>query len=645
MIMAARQPTTVKPRKRGKFPLNFPRIGDQVELQDLWFQWTPPKTRKRNISYRLMVYQLRPGQTFSQAAKGRPVYQAEKLETPHHKFPEFFQGLDPQLAYCWRVEARDEADRPVGRSEIQGFRFRPPNYSKFLDQQVGTVWWSDKSLFLPTPPTIWGRSVIVRPLSSLPEEEPLPPEGESGTLVPSAFTLWGSQAATLYLIPSLFEHAHIWWDYSHISGCEGVLLQTTGWDGFEIPNALDARADAGVRAWYEGPVALHPEECGEYIPRLAFLGGMPPSVCADNLNLQSTEEFALVTDLLHVRLVPLDAAGNQIGPASDHVSVHYVDYPEIELESCEVEWLWGETPRRHIHFTIRLQGRFPSTLIYPVNAPTTFIIKGSSSQVSPSPEGLSIAVENIILTEADGTNVTLLGTWYELPAYFKVIDQWEDDARYTFTLEQSSSVVATGSSVSQLFQFTELQLNIDCIPGLNPYWQICKGRLLDDDRPPIGSLPGEECVSTRLSVMCEESGLEPIYQLFTQPLTGRRVSSRDGDQEVQVRFEFTEEITDPQGFRNFLYRSSGLYNITMVESIADSSRTYEFRMTGFHAIMQDTETLDWYKGESNMLPGRLVFDPPRLEMYFQSDRSYWIEEEARFVEDIETVEYLLAIEE
>lgn len=98
--MAAKPPATVRPRKRRKFPLNFPRIGNQVEPQDLCFQWTPPKTRKRNISYRLMVYQLRPGQTFSQAAKGRPVYQAEKLETPYHEYPEYSQALDTQLAYC-----------------------------------------------------------------------------------------------------------------------------------------------------------------------------------------------------------------------------------------------------------------------------------------------------------------------------------------------------------------------------------------------------------------------------------------------------------------------------------------------------------------------------------------------------------------
>ena len=155
--MASKQPAMVKPRKRGTFPLNFPRIGDQVEPQDLSFQWTPPKTKTPNISYRLMVYQLRPGQTFSQAAKGRAVYQAEHLETPHHKSQKIFQALDPQLAYCWRVEAQDESDRLLGRSEIMGFRFRPPGYSIPMDQPVGTVWWSDKSLLLPTPPAIWGR--------------------------------------------------------------------------------------------------------------------------------------------------------------------------------------------------------------------------------------------------------------------------------------------------------------------------------------------------------------------------------------------------------------------------------------------------------------------------------------------------------
>jgi hypothetical protein len=56
IIITAKQPAAAKPRKRGKFPLNFPRIGNQVDPQDLCFQWTPPKTRKRDIFYRLMVY-------------------------------------------------------------------------------------------------------------------------------------------------------------------------------------------------------------------------------------------------------------------------------------------------------------------------------------------------------------------------------------------------------------------------------------------------------------------------------------------------------------------------------------------------------------------------------------------------------------
>jgi len=502
---------------------------------------------------------------------------------------------------------------------------------------------SDWSVFLPFPPIIWGGTVRVRTLSSLPEEELPPSPEEPGTVEPLAFTLWGSEAARLYLVPSLVRNASLRWDYSHISGCSQVLLQTAGAEGFEMPNATDARVDAGVRASYLGPVTIDPLECGHFEPNLESLGSYSGSFSTNDLNLQISEYLRPHSEYLYVRLAPLDAAGNQIEPASDHVSVHCVEYPGIELESCEVEWLWGETPRRRIHFTIGLRGRFPSTLIYGMvnDAPATLIISGGIS-LRPSSSYLP-QIDNISLTEEDGTLVTTLGTWYGLPSYFKVIDRWCEGTRYSFTLEQCSTL---GAVTRTLFDFTDLQLLVECIPGLRDNWRICAGTMRDGDRPPIGDEGIDEvCERPLLSAIWEGSALEPIFRLFTQPLTGRRVSTRDGEHDVQVSFEFPEVIPDARTFRSFLLRNLAAQKFTMVETISGSSRTYEFRLSGFHAVMYFPEFPgERYGGDTSIKPGRLIFDPPLLEMHFQCDRSYWDSAEGRFVEDIETVDYYLSTE-
>jgi hypothetical protein len=637
--MVTNQWATEKSSAREQFPLHFPRAGNLADPKNLWFEWAPPQTKRKDIWYRLLVYPLRPRQTLAQVVKGKPVYTVDKLKTPYHQYPENAKALDPGGAYCWRVEARDEANRLIGGSAIQGFRFRLPRAYTLLD--TGLVAhaprWSD---FLPVPPIIWGCPVRLRTVSSLPEEAPSPAPGEPGTVDPLAFTLWGSEAARLYLIPSLVRHASLRWDYSHISGCSQVLLQTAGEAGFEIPNAADARTDSGVRSSYLGPVAVGPPvACGAYEPNLESGSRF---YSAYDLNLQRSEHdlLTLWSDYLYVRLAPLDAAGDQIAPASDHVSVHCVAYPTIALGSCSVEWLWGENPRRRIHFTIQLRTRFPSTLIFGTvdDAPATLIISGGTLNLTV--RSWNPILENVSLAEADGTPVTTLATWYGVSSYFKVIDQWCEGNCYSFTLEQSNPRAPFTSS---LLAFTELRLYVECIPGLRPTWPICAGRLLDGDRPPIGAAEEGVCEPTMLSAQWEESGLGPIFRLFILPLTGRRVSSRDGAQVVQVRFEFPVVIADAEAFRNFLLRNTAFVSFTMVETIDGSSRTYEFRLSGFHAEMYFPEFPgERYGGATRSEAGRLVYDPPHLEMHFQCDRSHWISEEGRWVEDIETVDYYLS---
>ena len=391
-----------------------PRAGHAIDSNDLVFQWTPYKQESPDhpVIYRLLVYRYQKGIPVSRMMEEKPVYTADMLKAPHHKFPDRPGILKKNMAYVWKVEALDTKNRVIGMSEVKGFwdipgpsivldpdmkvtspqRVAPAGGGPSKNMKPGMLALGRRfnlSSFIPVPPFVWGCPVRLRPLASLPETDPpsTPPvTPEPGDVEPMVTVWGGDDAARLYLIPSLSRHAHVSWDYRYLPDCEQVLLQIAGENGFRIPNTEDARADPGVRTWYTGPAFIDPAWCGNLEQNLRHMDGNLDS-CADNLNLHATDHLALQSDIYYIRLAPLDSVGNQIGRASEHVAVVCVDYPGIELYQFVVQWFWGENPFRRVYLSFYLRGEFPS--LYPicdgVDARTTLIIQtgtGRSSQLA-----------------------------------------------------------------------------------------------------------------------------------------------------------------------------------------------------------------------------------------------------------------------
>ena len=71
-------------------------------------------------------------------------------------------------------------------------------------------------------------------------------------------SVWGSDvAAVLPLIPQLWRKLELRWNYSDIDGCEEVVLQFAGEEGFnESSDSLNALSDSAVAAAYMGRPTL-----------------------------------------------------------------------------------------------------------------------------------------------------------------------------------------------------------------------------------------------------------------------------------------------------------------------------------------------------------------------------------------------------
>ncbi len=240
--------------------------------------------------------------------------------------------------------------------------------------------------FYPHPPIIWGSPVKLRAMDSRSETAPSPPEPTEDPLEMDPLGLvWGSEAAMVFMIPSLSRHLRVFWDYSNIDDCEQVALQISDWDhGFQDPNSEEALSDTGVRAWYKGPAFIDHQDCDplDTIKPLSLFGDEEKSFTPHDINIHYTGSMlpTLGSDVYYLRLVPLDAEGNQIEPASDHVTVDCVDYPLIELAQCSVEHEWGESPLRRIYFSIRMVGEFPSLipLCRDLYTPVSFVVWSGS---------------------------------------------------------------------------------------------------------------------------------------------------------------------------------------------------------------------------------------------------------------------------
>jgi len=631
-----RSPNTTK---RKEISLLFPRAGDGIDTEDFVFKWTPYMSRGRPLPvfYRLLVYRYKKGVPVSKALKEKPVYIADKLKNPYHTFSGASRTFKEKEMYIWKIEARDKDKRLIGSSEILRFHYTPSRslasdikvlYPPIAGSSGGSISdlsgpesmrgadRFDLSSFIPAPPHVFGCPVELRPLSHLTETEqpsPTPPPEEGEEHDPLGLLTYGGEEKMLFLLNHFIRHASLSWDYRHWDGCEQVLLQIAHNYGFQIPNAEDARADPRPSVWYTGPVFIDPEMCEEYAGdvydhNLMYMDEEHPDYYTSGLNLGYPQLF--LPDHIYIRLAPLDSEGNQIGPASDSVHIVRSDEPSIEVNLLNVEYFWGENPFRRLTFWVRLGREFPS--IYPiigdinVPIPITFIFYNTCQSQWNRPD-----IVDIRCTEFDGTPVPLTGMWCGGPAHFWTLDNWEPDSTYTFYLDQTSA---------DLLLFTTFpSLSVQCIPGISPDWNICEGRLLDGKIPGI-EIPCQSQLQVDILSIGEESrDLAPVYDLLTSHLSGRRVSSIDGEQHVEIEFSFSEPITNEIEFRRFLLNQNYTQGpwINMVETRDSRTYTYDFRLMGFYAEIWDIANRGRWAGLP-LYGGRMVYNPDRhrLGMHF-----------------------------
>jgi hypothetical protein len=623
----------------------FPLSQNTLYSKEIVFKWIPlKKSRRSAVTYNLYIYSYNPKKKIDQLIREKPIHIVRNLKEPHYKFPGRTGKFRKNKAYIWRVEAKDKESRKIHKGKIEGFRITSePDHTLNSDMTIlhrgvtdsgesgsrVTPIQPDSTVrallpnFYPHPPLIWGCPVKLKPMDRSTEPEPSPSETAEDPVETDPLALvWGSDAARLFLIPSLCRNLRVFWDYRYIDNCEQVVLQISNWDtGFQDPNSENALSDSGVTAWYKGPSFIDHQFCGtgsEYL--LSFEDG-PPQYNPHNINIHHTGELRLLLgpNVYYLRLVPLDAAGNQLEPASDQVTVVCVDYPSIDLAQLRVEYEWGESPLRRIIFSIRLNDEFPS--FYPLctdlNTPISFVVWGAGGGTSMKP----VTWEDIRFIRGNGTELPIVGTWWGQPHRFFQIDDWETDSWHTFYYEQTCNDLAG---------FTDLKFAVDCIPGISLDWTICTGRLTDDERPIIGS--SEPCVNPELNIDIYDPGhlatygpgIGEIFHLFTGNLSGTRISGDGVEEFVEVRFRFiidgTVNFPNYEEFRAFaiLGFDSTTYVITMEETIGGTTQEYDFRWSGFYAELRNIEDRTVPSGAWGLplYSGPVIFNPPRMELRF-----------------------------
>lgn len=628
-------------RRKALSPI-YPLSRNAVHTKEIIFKWIPKKksSRASEVTYKIYIYPYSPKKKIKQIIQEKPLHTVRNLKKPYYKFPDGSGKFRKNRAYIWGVEAKDKLSGKIYKGKNEGFKItsepehvlnsdmtmlhrvmrgRGRSGVRFIPIDPDSTVRANLPDFYPHPPIIWGSPVKLRAMDSPSETTPSTPEpGEDPLEMDPLGLVWGSEEANrLYLIPNLCENLRVFWDYRD-RGCEQVVLQIFDWDtGFEEPNSEDALSDPGVMAWYRGPAFIDHELCGTPEEcRLSFQDG-PPQYGPHDINIHYTGErrYLIGPQVYYLRLVPLDADGNQIEAASDHVTVVCVDSPTIELAQLSVEYDWGESPVRRIFFSIRLNEEFPS--FYPqcidLYTPISFVVWGAGGGTVMR----SVTWEDIRFIRDKGTELPLVGTWYGLPHRFFEIDEWETGRWHSFYYEQTCNDLAG---------FTDLKFGVNCIPGISLDWTICKGKLADDEQPYVGSHPCELGVDIYDPghVATYGPGISEIFNLFTADLSGTRISGDGVEEFVDVRFKFIIDgnVNFPtcEEFRAFALMcfTSTTYAITMEETVGGTTREYDFRWAGFYAELRNIENRarPGFGGGAPLFSGQVIMDPPRLELRF-----------------------------
>ena len=287
-----------RPQDRGMLSFSNPRL-----------QWEPVHgfTGVEKLRYILVVFATRPGLAPGRRTKPLPLFKSKVLRRNFLDLSIREKGLKPGRTYWWQVQALGRDGQVVAISEKRRFRvkkepapvtevvgeLRLPEGGLHLGGGPGEMFAPSllaalRERMVPPAPVVWGQPVKIRLRG-----EPTPAEPDAGaptngpgTLDPLAL-VWGNEAAEVYLPHYLASRAALSWDLSYVDGCDSVLLQISGPDGFSEPGDGNVMEDPNVINYYWGPPRV---SCG-YDELESPYGPPPAGILRSAVNINLLDAF------------------------------------------------------------------------------------------------------------------------------------------------------------------------------------------------------------------------------------------------------------------------------------------------------------------------------------------------------------------
>jgi hypothetical protein len=648
-----------------KIRLAYPKDRGTITPNRCRLQWNPMRGIYRNekLLYTVAIYATRRGRRPGRRTKPLPIFTTKMLKRNFFDLPIRDKGLKSGRTYWWRVRATNKDGQIVALSNMRRFRVKKPRVPVedimlespiphealyVLPEDMGTVaaesWWSHRENMLPCPPVAWGKPVKLRWRSEL-ESDPAEP-GAPGSTEPLAM-VWGNEAAEIYLPAYLVQHANLYWDLSHIDGCEQVMLQVSGNDGFSEPNDGDVMEDENLINYYWGPPRT---SCGA--SEIETPSGGPPIaslILASNLDLYSDRlggepvlppsEFSPEV-IRQIRTIPCNDSREPVDVASDPVTIRCVRNPVIDITAMTVDYSWGENPSRVIDFALMFEERFPNVRVLPPpSAPCTLLIytpPGPSMMDHSSCSNLSLTMNGEPVHSQNSIGLLNGGNYND--TYVIHLPEWPSEPGWDCRLEQQWD----GGILHQtLWDFLTPKVLAAIIPGVHPSWLYCGGVFGDydslygrDDLPEdftnspyyyYISYTGH-CLSRDFTgdFLPPPTGIEEFNGFMERTYRGTRTVTHDeriadfhlhepeGTQDVEVQF-YTENTNDLR----FI-----MYSVTqpvMMREIRDSGEVlWEVKYMDGHAAglyATGDHVGVYYGGRPGYGWGRSQFDPPRLQIW------------------------------
>jgi len=617
---------------------------------------------ERTVFYALTLFVAPSGPESEKQTRPKPILIWNSITKNFLDFPARAKGLRPGITYWWQIRAFDQDGQILGVSDKQSFRVetsfeklpaiegRHPELERngYLLANTCTLGTSSLSLFmdqlLPPPPSVWGKPVRVRARSGLDQmgsSEPTIPEDGPGTIGPLAM-VWGGDAGEIYLPVELVERCSVHWDLSGVEGCEAVLFQVSGQDGFSEPSNGNVMEDESVVNYYWGPPRI---TCGAWeLNGPTTLGTLIP---ADRINLfdqiGGSDGVTILPGnfdiMLQLRVIPCNGSHEQVDVASEPFTVHAVRCPTISAGTTTCEWTWGDNPGRQINFSLRFEGRYPNVDTVPApTAPSTLLIWARTCEnVSLTMNGETIERRNLIATHPG----ELFGGAWE--AFVVELHEWPGEGEVNFTLSQEW----LGWS---LIDFLEPRVSALVIPGIAPTYNYCGG-VYDDfdslygrgDLPELATLipfNRTEIYTCREPPYFERgrelSGVSQFNDFMDQTFRGtRRVIFDGGPPDIYdpsvLEDEGTEEVTvnfETGGIGENRYVVPRIDEpVMMHEQRASRELIWEVRVLDGHraALFTTNRTWNIMYGNRRTEPGwagRSRFERRRMEIWLSINVGY-----------------------